>query len=309
MEDKRVSSGLRVERPADVEAFLARAGAFLAAHEAENNLIFGICSSLRVNPTLFSEPARFAVVVEDAADAGSHAARIAAAALLTPPNRLVLSHVDDLEAVDALADALTGETLPGVLGARPAARRFAERWTARAGGSFEPRMAERIFRLSAVRPPRPTTGRMRMAEPPDRSLIVAWLRAFAAEALGETFEDAGDAADRWIARTGRSLYLWQDGTRTVSLCGAGGVTPTGIRVGPVYTPPGERGRGYASNLVAEASQAQLDAGRRFVFLFTDLANPTSNKIYQAIGYEPVVDVDQYVFVDPRDGAEGPPGGA
>jgi hypothetical protein len=65
----------------------------------------------------------------------------------------------------------------------------------------------------------------------------------------------------------------------------------------VYTPPQHRGWGYASNLVARASQAQLDAGRRFVFLFADLANPTSNKIYQGIGYEPVADVDQYVFLD------------
>ena len=77
--------------------------------------------------------------------------------------------------------------------------------------------------------------------------------------------------------------------------GVGGLTPHGIRVGPVYTPPEQRGRGYASNLVAEVSQLQLDAGRTFVFLFTDLANPTANKIYQAIGYEPVNDVDEYDF--------------
>ena len=63
----------------------------------------------------------------------------------------------------------------------------------------------------------------------------------------------------------------------------------------MYTPPPARGRGYASALVAEASQLQLDAGRRFCFLFTDLANPTSNHIYQAIGYEPVRDVDEYRF--------------
>ncbi|HJW22008.1 MAG TPA: GNAT family N-acetyltransferase, partial [Candidatus Limnocylindrales bacterium] len=75
----------------------------------------------------------------------------------------------------------------------------------------------------------------------------------------------------------------------------GGLTPNGIRVGPVYTPPELRGRGYASNLVAGVSQLQLDAGRTFVFLFTDLANPTANKIYQEIGYEPVNDVDEYEF--------------
>jgi predicted GNAT family acetyltransferase len=76
---------------------------------------------------------------------------------------------------------------------------------------------------------------------------------------------------------------------------ADGETPHGIRIGPVYTPPQMRGRGYASNLTAAASQDQLDAGRRFRFLFTDLANPTSNKIYRQIGDEPVCDVDQYGF--------------
>ena len=58
---------------------------------------------------------------------------------------------------------------------------------------------------------------------------------------------------------------------------------------------GPRGRGYASALVAAISQAELDAGRRFCFLFTDQANPTANHIYQAIGYEPVRDVDAYRF--------------
>ena len=78
-------------------------------------------------------------------------------------------------------------------------------------------------------------------------------------------------------------------SRPVSLTGVSGATPHGIRIGPVYTPSAFRGRGYASALVAEVSQEQLDAGRRFCFLYTDLANPTSNKIYQAIGYRPVTD--------------------
>jgi uncharacterized protein len=286
-----MAPGMHVDRPADVDAFLARAGAFLAEHEAENNLLFGICSNLKANPSLFTAAPRFAVAVKNAAGAE----RVVAAALQTPPHRLVISHLDDLEAVDALADSLADDPLPGILGAGPVARRFAERWTARTGGSFERRMAERIFRLAAVRQPRATEGRMRLAEPSDQALVAGWLRAFVDEALGEAFEDAEVAAHRWIARSGRTLHLWQVGDATVSLCGVGGATPTGIRVGPVYTPPGHRGHGYASNLVAQASQVQLDAGYRFLFLFTDLANPTSNKIYQAIGYERVTDVDQYVF--------------
>ncbi|OGO56238.1 MAG: hypothetical protein A2Z32_12645 [Chloroflexi bacterium RBG_16_69_14] len=118
------------------------------------------------------------------------------------------------------------------------------------------------------------------------------------EAFGEADPDEVAAwTDRWLARRGRTLYLWDD-DRVVSMTGVGGPTPNGIRIGPVYTPPAVRGRGYASALVAAVSQAELDAGRRFCFLFTDLANPTSNHIYQAIGYEPVRDVDAYGFERP-----------
>jgi predicted GNAT family acetyltransferase len=74
-----------------------------------------------------------------------------------------------------------------------------------------------------------------------------------------------------------------------------GPTPNGVRVGAVYTPPELRGRGYASACTAAVTQRLLADGRRFCFLFTDLSNPTSNSIYQKIGYRPVCDVDQYRF--------------
>lgn len=82
------------------------------------------------------------------------------------------------------------------------------------------------------------------------------------------------------------------------MAGAGGRTPNGIRISAVYTPPDLRCRGYASALTAAVSQDQLNRGRRFCFLFTDLANPTSNKIYQEIGYRPVCDYDLYRFGAP-----------
>jgi len=88
--------------------------------------------------------------------------------------------------------------------------------------------------------------------------------------------------------------LWEDGG-TVSLAGCGGLTANGIRVGPVYTPPELRRRGYASALTAALTRELLAGGRRFCFLFTDLGNPTSNSIYRQVGYEPVADVDQWAF--------------
>ena len=292
MEIEAVSKAvLRVERPAEVDAFMAIAGDFLGAREAEHCLILGLAGTLHVGVVTLSEPPLFAVVVDGAADD-----RVLAAALRTPPYNLVLSLVEDLDAVDALAGTLEGEPLPGVSGPGDAAARFAEAWTARTGRHARRSMAERIFRLSAVRAPRPAPGRMRLAEQADRTLLIAWIEAFTQEALAKS-EEADEAVDRWLEHRGRSLWLWEDGDLRVSLCGAGGETPNGIRIGPVYTPPEHRGHGYASNLVAQVSQAQLDAGRTFVTLFTDLANPTSNKIYQDIGYEPVVDFEVFDFVD------------
>ena len=69
----------------------------------------------------------------------------------------------------------------------------------------------------------------------------------------------------------------------------------GVVVNAVYTPPEMRGRGYASACVGHLSQHLLDSGYQFCCLFTDLSNPTSNNIYQRLGYHPVCDYDEYVF--------------
>jgi predicted GNAT family acetyltransferase len=89
--------------------------------------------------------------------------------------------------------------------------------------------------------------------------------------------------------------IWEDGD-PVCFAGYGGETPNGARIGPVYTPPEHRRRGYGSVLTADLSQRLLDEGRSYCFLYTDSANPTSNRIYQAIGYERVCDSAMYAFV-------------
>jgi uncharacterized protein len=282
--------GIEVHWLEDVEAFLSRAGKFLQEREAEHNLLFGICASIRTTPELYAdEPPRFWVVTDGEG-------QVLAASLRTPPNNQVLSEIDDPAAVDALVEALVDEPLPGVLGPSEVAARFVRRWTRVTGARARRLVAERIFSLQRVIPPaRPAPGTWRLASQRQRELVADWLVAFVTEAMPEDppLPDPLVAADRWIAGIGRTLYLWEDDGVVVSLVGAGGETPHGIRIGPVYTPPEARGRGYATALTAAASQDQLARGRRFCFLFTDLANPTSNKIYQEIGYRPVRDVDLY----------------
>ncbi len=279
---------MEVLRSSSVAAFLDHAGAFLTEREADHNLIFGILSNLEADPTQYAAAPYLATIV--------HGDKVVGAAIRTPPWRIVLSEMDHPGAVHRLAQDLADVALPGVVGPSEASSHFAEAWAELTRARPKLNRHERSFRLRRVIPPRPTSGEMITARPEHVQLLGAWIAEFHREAgLGSPPQDYLAMADRWIRRLGRTAYLWVDDGRPVSLTGAGGLTPNGIRVGPVYTPPEDRGRGYASNLVAQVSQAQLDAGRTFVFLFTDLANPTANKIYQAIGYEPVNDIDEWEF--------------
>ena len=282
-----------ISRTQSVEEFLAHAGDFLAAREAEHNLLFGICSTIRTSPEAFGMPPRFTVAT--GADG-----TVRAAGLQTPPWNLVLSTSEDDAAIDAIADALADEPLPGVTAPKEVASRFVQRWRAVARAAATLDTEERIFRIERVlAPPRPARGTWRIVDRRDRDVVARWVVAFTEEATpgAPPFDDPGAVADRWVAQQGRIGYVWEDEGQVVSLVGAGGETPNGIRIGPVYTPPEHRGRGYASSLTAAATQDQLHRGRRFVFLFTNLANPTSNKIYRSIGYEPVCDVYMYRFAD------------
>ena len=279
---------LQVRRWENGDAFLGAASEFLVAREAEHNLLLGLAAVAARHPENYREPPQF-VTVHDGG-------RVVAATLRTPPHSLVMSELADARALDVLLEAWCGEPLPGVIGPAAIAGELAARWAEHAGVRAAREMAQRIFKLERVVAPRPTPGSWRDAEERDRALLAQWWRDFSLEAKAAIHDDPAAVADRWLRRAGRVMSVWQDGGEPVALAGVGGETPHGVRVGPVYTPPQLRGRGYASNLVAALSARALADGRRFCFLFTDLANPTSNRIYQALGYEPVTDVDQYRFI-------------
>ena len=156
-------------------------------------------------------------------------------------------------------------------------------------------MAQGVYEATEVVPPTGVPGAMRDYEPGDRALLASWVGAFVDEA--EPPGPVGNPAD-WVDRRmddpDGGIVLWDDGGAT-SLASFGSPTPTGIRIGMVYTPGEHRGRGYASALTAALTTRLLAGGRRRVFLFTDLANATSNKIYRRIGYRQVGDVIALTF--------------
>jgi hypothetical protein len=153
-------------------------------------------------------------------------------------------------------------------------------------------MKERAFEIRRVIPPKAVRGRMRLAQADETATIRAWIMAFIEEArLNDPYPSEAKVRER-IEKG--EIFLWIDGV-PISMAATARPIGKGISIGMVYTPPEHRRHGYASALVASLSQRLLDGGFEYCTLFTDQANPTSNAIYQRIGYRPVCDYDLYRF--------------
>ncbi len=264
--------------------------------EAANNLMYGLALRLEKAPARFQQPPyRWPPLLAAVLDDGE----LAAAALMTPPfNIIVFSPLSaSAEGLAFLARDLhtRGWSMPGVLGPSADALAFTGAWAAETGATWRPGMVERCYELRQVVPPPQPPGRMRLAVEDDIELLVSWLYAFWREAMPGKIGTPEDAQNTVEARVEDGDYfVWDDGG-VVALAGTGRITPHGCTVGPVYTPPQLRARGYATALTAALSQLLLDRGYQFAALFTDLSNPTSNSIYQKIGYRPLCDFSEYLF--------------
>ena len=270
--------------------FRARTQELLERQEAANNLMLGITDILIHRPERF--PRFHLVSVEDATD-------LRVAALMTPPNNLILySDAPDKEAMSILARHFFDQhiAVPGAIGMVEPVHTFAEAWTEIAGRTWSVAIHERAYELRQVIPPVGVPGQMVVAGPEHRGTIIKWWNAFVAEALpgAPQSSEAEEASDRHIAD--KNMYFWVvEGVPVSMAAGPNRRTRHGGTVGPVYTPPEKRGHGYASAVTAGVSQKILDSGKAFCMLFTDLANPISNRIYQKIGYRPVGDYDALNF--------------
>jgi GNAT superfamily N-acetyltransferase len=263
----------------------------------------------RIRPLLTAEPvlANIIATVVDAPPRDTQSARwlrvhdgddLVGAAIWTPPLGLHLGPVAP-PAARELADHLIGggSRPPSVNGPNRAALAFARRYALRTGGSATPGEASRLYRLDRLTVPGGVPGRARPAAVTERALILDWLGAFDGEANpGGRGADREFAVDRRLA-SGQTMWLWEVAGEPVSFCWYTPVSRLArvSRIGMVYTPPARRGHGYASANVAAVSRIALDAGASGCMLYTDLANPTANRIYQAIGYRPVADAREWLL--------------
>lgn len=261
------------ETTADLDEFLAVAGETMRARPAEHTLLLTIAESLRIRGLdAYGSPPCF----------GWHGA-VDGTFLHTPPHPLVLGPAPEA-AMPALAAALRGLPLSGV----SAPARLGQAFAAARGGPFRVKRRERLYRLGTLTPPAsPPPGRALVATPAMRDRLVELYVAFAGE-TGEPSDGAPALVDDRLSH--RGLMVWEnpDG-ELAGLAGGNRMVARMVRIGPVYTPPEHRGRGIGAAVTAALSEAALDAGAQDVLLFTDLANPTSNGIYQRLGYEPLAD--------------------
>jgi GNAT superfamily N-acetyltransferase len=213
---------------------------------------------------------------------------VTGAFLHTPPHPVLLTSVPP-DAIAPLTETLVAADhgLAGVNADRAAAETFAAEWRRLTGARSRVEQRNRLYRLTELTPPSPAPpGAARVAGRADRELLIGWYGAFVREA-GQGPGDLAAAVDDRLDHGG--LTLWEVGGEPVSLAGVSREVAGATRVAPVYTPPERRGRGFGGAVTAEVSRAALAAGAREVVLFTDLANPTSNALYQRLGYRPVED--------------------
>lgn len=277
---------------ADAGEFLAVAGEFLRAEPARNTVMLTVTEDLRVQATV---PGRGGPALTAPLfgwwrpGSGPGPGPVGAACMHTPGFPLMLSRASGPAAAELARHlAAVGRRLGGVNAGEETAGPFAAAWRERTGDAVTVHRRMRLLRLGELVMPAPAPpGIARRAAEPDLDLLAAWFDAFAREVGDPPRRDHRAVARDRLGYGG--LTLWEAGGVPVSLAGLTRAVAGMVRVGPVYTPPAQRGRGYGSAVTAAVSQAALDAGVREVVLYTDLANPTSNALYQRLGYLPVED--------------------
>ena len=274
-----------------IDEFLRTTIPVLAAQPVRNTLLLTVFDRLRTeSPHAFGERDPQLLTWYDTEGSAT------GALLRTPPYGFVLSDVP-AESTGALVDLLV-DPESGLDGREinlpeSCEAPFGAAWAARTGNA--PRVLERfrLYRLGELVAPDPApAGKPRLATDDDVRLIAGYVEAFWNEVEHSVPKDARGTAVRMAAgRVAEGVFqLWLDESGApVSLAGHTPIVAGMSRIGPVYTPPELRGRGYAAGATIAATQAALERGASEVLLFTDLANPVSNRLYQRLGYLPVSD--------------------
>jgi|SRR4051794_21840632 len=281
----------------DPAEFLHVAGGQFAEQPVLSTVMAGVASKIRDQrdagmPWPDEVPCWFATFVDDG--------RVIATAMRTAPFGEYPAYLMPMsdDAAVLLARTLLGRDEPvlGANGALPAVQVFCEEMAHGTGKRARIGQHTRLFELGELKEPPAVPGRLRTATLDEVEVVTGWYDAFmvdadeqAGRAPGASPHEAPTPDEMRRRIDSGRIFVWEvDGVPvhvTAATPPAYGVS----RIGPVYTPAEHRGRGFASRAVYEVSAFLRDRGER-ACLFTDQANPTSNKIYEALGYERLVDM-------------------
>jgi len=278
---------MTAHRQASAADFLTIVGPTLRRRPVINQLPLAIAETCVRDPERYGPDAVFYSVELGGAICG--------AAVQTPPWHVQLSDASP-EAARELAQVFAANhpPIPGVAGPDDAPAQFAATYVAERSGTYVLEFSLGVFGLTSVNELREAGGRWVVATPDHAALLQRWLEAFHDEATPQDPSPNPDSGAR-AAASGRA-HLWlHDDEEPVSFVLSSRDIEGWASIGPVYTPPALRGSGYATALVAAVSRHFLAQGRPGCTLFTNLANPTSNAIYERIGYRRVGSANRFAF--------------
>jgi predicted GNAT family acetyltransferase len=280
---------VRLVKCSNAAEFVERSRLLLERNEVENTLMLGTSARMARGQAVKIEGAPYFATVKEEGSGDT-----LAAAMMTPPYKMLVTDSKEEVLMEIVDDAIACDLqVTGVNALSETAATFARLWESRSTWSAKKGRRMRLYQLQAVLPPKKVAGALETAEEKDEELLSRWVLDFHQGLHEPPKHDIDEWVNRMILE--RQLYVWRTDRGAVSLAGCRDPTSHGIRIGPAYTPPEFRRKGYASACVAELSQQMLNRGYKFCALFTDLSNPTSNHIYQAIGYRPVAEFAEYRF--------------
>ena len=281
---------MHVTRHLDPDVFLAAAAPMAARGQASASFFTGWAHVMKRNPPAAGERVYLATM-SDGATYG--------VAIQRDEGPVIIGQSDAAAAI-AFADDLARDCpgLQGVVGALRATEALAERWRQLTGRTHRLRVRLRQHALTTVNDVPAAQGMSRAATETDTEWLVEGQCAFVAEVgVPDPPERIRELLPKRVLRG--EYRIWDHGGR-VAFAGFNDAAPDFARIAPVYTPPGFRGRGYATSLVAQMSRELLARGKRRLFLTTDIANATSNAIYARIGFRAENDDWHFDFVAPAE---------
>jgi len=276
---------------ADAAEFLDRTRRFRSREPYLTNVMGSTATSVATGLRLYEKMSWW--VVEDSS--GS----VCAMMMRTAPHNLVLSPMP-LEAVDAAAAAVASHDpeIPGLSGSKTLVESFLTRFIdlshQNRRGFIERYLP--VYVLGTLIPPALGPGTWRAATSGEFDFLITWWSGFANDTGVE--RHGLEEGLRASLDAGR-VFLWIDQGQPVCAVAHSTIVdvPGGAvaRIGPVYTPPEMRRRGYAGQLTAAVSEQLVKQGLGLM-LFTDAANATSNGVYTRLGYKKVDEIVECAVV-------------